>query len=209
MNKIIISGIGTKVGKTVISAILTTLFEGDYWKPVQSGNENNSDTAIMKHLIDGTSHRIFDPAYSFEARLAPHHAARLENDSINPDMIIPPATNRPLIIESIGGILVPLNTSTTSLDLFKTWESQWIIVSRHYLGSINHTLLTIETLKRHNISIAGIIFNGKPDPDTESAILEISKIPFLARLLPEMIIDPETIQRYAKQWQPQLSHLIP
>lgn len=209
MSKIMISGIGTKVGKTVVSAILTTLFEGDYWKPVQSGNENNSDTGIMKHLIDGAKHRLFDPAYSFEARVAPHHAARLENASINPDLIIPPATTRPLIIESVGGILVPLNSSTTSLDLFKTWGCQWIVVSRHYLGSINHTLLTIETLKKHNVSIAGIIFNGKPDPDTESAILEISKIPFLARLLPEMIIDPETIQRYAKQWKPQLSHLIP
>lgn len=209
MNKIIVTGIDTDAGKTVVAAILAALFKGGYWKPVQSGAENIKDTIVMQHLLEADKHQIFNPAYSFQAPLSPHHAARLENISINPEQIIPPKTSRPLIIESIGGLMVPLTSKITTLDLFSQWEALWIIVSRHYLGSINHTLMTVETLKNRNLPVAGIIFNGTPNPDTESAILEISKIPHLASLLPEKTIAPETIQRYAQQWLPQLSHLIP
>lgn len=208
MPKFMISGIGTNVGKTVASAILTTLFQGDYWKPIQSGEEFDSDTIEMSRLLAPEQHTIFPPAYSFKAPLSPHHAAALENVKIDCRSIIQPQTKRPLIIEGVGGILVPFTNSVTSLDLFKTWDCQWIVVSQNYLGSINHTLLTINMLQRQNISITGIIFNGEPNPYSEAAIIEMSQLPCLARILPEPSINHDTIQRYAKQWHPQLSHLL-
>ena len=198
MHKIIVAGTGPDVGKTVVSAILTTLLEGEYWKPIQCGDEESSDTATMKKWIDPT--RIHMPVYSLKAPLSPHHAARLENISIRLDAIVPPQTRRPLIIEGAGGIFVPLTLKVLSFDLFKTWNCRWVIVSRHYLGSINHTLLTLEALKRQNVPVAGLIFNGEPNPDSEAAILEISQIPLLGRVLPEPLLDKKTIQRYAKQW---------
>lgn len=201
LQNIVVTGAGTGVGKTVAAAILTTLFEGDYWKPIQCGEEIDSDTATMRQWLDPAKHSVHPPAYSFKAPLSPHHAARLENASVHLDTITLPATTRPLIIETVGGILVPLTTQTPSLDLFKRWDSSWVIVSRHYLGSINHTLLTIYALRQQGISMRGIIFNGEPNPDSEAAILEISQLRMLGRLLPERVIDLSTIQRYAKEWQ--------
>lgn len=208
MSRFIVAGIGTGVGKTVVSAILTTYLQGEYWKPIQCGDEEDSDTALIKKLIDTAICSIHEPAYSLKAPLSPHHAARLENISIHLEKIRPPQTTRPLIIESAGGIFVPLTTKILSFDVFKTWNIPWIVVSRHYLGSINHTLLTLDALKRNNISIGGVIFNGLPNPDSESAILEFSQVPVLGRLLPESSINPETIQRYAKLWQPHLSQIL-
>lgn len=209
MSRIMVAGIGTDVGKTVVSAILTTLVNGDYWKPIQSGGEETSDTANMKRWIDTSVHKVHSPAYSLKAPLSPHHAARLENTEIQLDAIAVPETDRPLIIEGVGGVLVPLTTKVSTMDLFGSWDCKWVIVSRHYLGSINHTLLTIELLKKLGIQVIGIIFNGEINPDSESAILEISQIPFLGRLLPETDINHQTIQRYAKQWQPLYSKLLP
>lgn len=209
MNSIIIAGCGTEIGKTIVSAIITTAMQGDYWKPIQCGEAENSDTTMMHQLINVDKHCIYNPAYSLKAPLSPHHAARLEGVSIDIDSIIPPKTLRPLVIESVGGVLVPLNSHKLSIDLFNLWNSKWVIVSKHYLGSINHTLLTIEVLKQRKISIAGIIFNGEPNVDTETAILENSQISCLGRLLPESTINSTTIQRYAAQWKQRLSHLIP
>lgn len=208
MTKFIVAGIGTGVGKTVASAILTTCLQGAYWKPVQCGDEEDLDTVLMKKIIDTTMYPIYEPAYSLKAPLSPHHAARLENISIRVENIVPPQTTRPLIIESAGGIFVPLTAKILGFDLFKSWNMPWIVVSRHYLGSINHTLLTLDALKRNNISIAGVIFNGPPNHDSEGAILEFSQVPVLGRLLPESKINSQTIQRYAKLWQPHLSQIL-
>lgn len=161
----------------------------------------------MKAIV-GTTCRIHRPAYSFQAPLSPHHAARLENRAICMEDIVPPQTTRPLIIEGCGGIFVPLTPKLLIFDLFKSWNCPWIVVSKHYLGSINHTLLTLHALKQHNIAITGIVFNGLPNPDSESAILEISKVPVLGRLLPEPNINPQTIQRYAKLWERNLSQIL-
>ncbi len=208
MHRIMVAGIGTNIGKTVVSAILTILFDGDYWKPIQSGDEKDSDTANIKKWIDTNKHSVYPPAYSLKAPLSPHHAARLENISIQLDTIILPQTTRPLIIEGVGGIFVPLTTKIVTLDVFKPWNCQWVIVSKHYLGSINHTLLTIETLKQHKIPILGIIFNGEPNPDSEGAILEISGVPLLGRLLPESCLNRQTLERYVKEWQPSFFKLL-
>lgn len=206
MHKIIIAGNGTDVGKTIAAAILTTCLGGDYWKPVQCGPEEESDSTAMKKLIDA-SHRIFPSVYSFKRALSPHHAARLENVLIRPERIKIPQTVRPLIIESAGGILVPLTKQILTIDLFKSWDVRWVLVSRHYIGSINHTLLTIDALKHHGVALSGIIFNGEFNADTESVILGHSRLPLLGRLLPERIISPQTIFNYAEQWKQQ-AHLL-
>jgi dethiobiotin synthetase len=195
MPKIIVAGIGTDVGKTIVSAILTTLMDGDYWKPIQCGPLESSDTTVMKGLINTTRHRIHPPAYSFKEPRSPHHS------KVMPDSIVPPQTDRPLIIEGVGGIFVPLTSHVVSFDLFKAWDSMWVVVSRHYLGSINHTLLTLHALKSHNISIAGLIFNGKPNHKNEAPILAISGLPLLGRLLPEKTINQQTIQKYVQKWK--------
>lgn len=207
MNRFIIAGIGTEVGKTVVSAIFTTLFSADYWKPIESG-ENDLDSHVIKELIEPSKHRIYPPTYSFKNPLSPHHAARLENIHIDLQKIIPPKTERPLIIEMAGGIFVPLNLESLTIELFQPWTDKWIVVSKHYLGSINHTLLTIEALRNKNINPLGIIFNGNPNPDTEQAILNLSKTPFLGRLLPEKKITPSIIKRYATQWRTSGIHLL-
>ena len=208
MKKLIISGCGTEVGKTVVSAIFTTLLQADYWKPIQCGTEEDLDSNVIKKLLDMSQHQVHPPSYSLKGCLSPHHAARLANVKIELEQVKLPSVKRTLIIETAGGVLVPLTEKEVILDLFAKWDAHWVVVSKHYLGSINHTLLTIEALKHRGVSILGIVFNGE-NPDSEKAILEISKLPFLGRLLPEKEINQPIIKKYVEQWQTQLSHLIP
>lgn len=195
MKRIIVAGAGTGVGKTVVSAILAQLLRADYWKPIECGK---SDTRTVQKWLTSNIHR---PAYVLKAPLSPHQAARMENIHIDIDRIQMPHVTGPLIIETVGGVFTPLQENLVSLDLFKKWDAEWVVVSQHYLGSINHTLLTLEVLKKAGVSILGLIFNGKPNTASESAILQISGVPLLARLLPEFFINRFTIQKYAKQWQ--------
>jgi dethiobiotin synthetase len=177
---IIITGCGTDVGKTTVSMLLVEKLGADYWKPIESGSDSDTEN-IRKRFPD----RVHPPAYTFKNPVSPHHAARIENRVIDPLQIMIPQTERSLIIETAGGIFVPLNAKLLSIDLFASWEAEWIIVSRHYLGSINHTLLTIGGLRARGVAIRGIIFNGEPNPDSEEAILNFSHLPCLGRLLPE------------------------
>lgn len=201
MKRIIVAGIGTGVGKTVVSAIVATALEADYWKPVQCGEE---DSTIMKRMLDPFKHTIHPTAYTFKAPLSPHHAAALEKVYIDCNSIRPPSTRKSLVIEGVGGVLVPLTLKTYTLELFKTWNCSWIIVSHHYLGSINHTLLTLEVLKSHGIPIAGLIFNGEPNPASENVILNIGQVPLLTKLLPQSTLNKQNIQLIAEQWKPKL-----
>lgn len=208
MRPIIITGNGTDVGKTILSAIVVTALEGDYWKPVQHADDSGSDSETIRLLVPVNKCHIHPPAYNFKAPLSPHHAARLENIYIDPVQIIPPETSRPLIIETVGGIFVPFNNSTLAIDLFDKWNGIWIVISRHYLGSINHSLLTVEALKKRNQNVKTIIFNGSPNTDSEKAILQFSGLTSLGRLLPEEQINQKTIKRYANQWKTQLKQLL-
>lgn len=205
MVKIIITGCHTDAGKTVTSAIFCTALQGSYWKPVECLSE--ADSALMKQWLVPQS-RVYPPTYSFKACLSPHHAARLEGISIQTESITPPITSHPLIIETAGGILVPLNQTTLTIDLFLQWKAKWIVVSKHYIGSINHTLMTLETLKQRNIEAAGIIFNGPSNPDTEQAILKFSNARCLGRLELETDLSKQTIERYANLWRPSLMTLL-
>jgi len=201
MRTFIVTGCGTDVGKTIVSAILTVAFGGDYWKPIESGE---SDANRVKQLIP--PNRVHDPVYRFKAALSPHHAARLEGVSIDCERMMTPVSQRPLIIETAGGVLVPLNGRQLAIDLFSGWKATWIVVSRHYLGSINHTLLTLEALKQRKIQPHCLIFNGEPHRDSEEAIMHFSGVTQFCRLFPEEVFTPIIIKRYAKIWRKQLTH---
>lgn len=198
---IVVVGIGTDVGKTVVSAILVEMFKGEYWKPVQCGNLHFSDSAAIKHLAHSTC--IHPEGYRFKAPLSPHHAARLENLEIHPEDLSLPKASRKLIIEGCGGVLVPLNQNTLFIDLLAKWNLPCILVSRHYLGSINHSLLSIEVLKHRRIPTLGILFNGPTNRDSEEIIQKFSGWPILGRLDRHPSINPTLIKHYANSWKNQ------
>jgi dethiobiotin synthetase len=203
MKKIVVAGIGTDVGKTIVSSILTHALDADYWKPVQCGPCRDRKT-IEELLGKG---RTFPEAVSLKASRSPHHAAKLEAITIKPSQIVLPKTARTLVIEGCGGILVPLNLKTLMIDLFEDWNCEWIIVSRHYIGSINHSLLTLEAMQKRALKIKGIIFNGTPCQQTESAILNFSNLPCIARLNQEPQWNLKTLRSYANKWMKQESFL--
>ncbi len=200
MKGLIVAGIGTDVGKTVASAVLCEVLKGDYWKPIQSGTDDApADKQTVSQLIQNGDQRVHPSTYSFRRSLSPHAAARLEDIEIVADRIVPPVTTVPLIIELAGGVLVPINDRETNIDLIARWNLPVVVVSRHYLGSINHTLLTIEVLKGRGISIAGVLFNGDETlPETERVISALSKVPVLGQIphLPEVTAD--AVERVAR-----------
>lgn len=192
---ILVTGIGTDVGKTVVSAILVELFQADYWKPIECGE---SDSKRIQEWIP--SARVHVPKYRFKKGCSPHQAALEENKPIDPACITRPETSSTLIIETVGGVLVPLSLRTLAIDLYRSWPSIWIIVIRPYIGSINHALLTLAFLKQNHISPFGLIYSGKNEM-TEKAISSFSDIPVIASLEDEHLINSKTIQKYAVQWE--------
>ena len=198
-NSYFITGIGTGIGKTFVSAILTEALKADYWKPIQSGDLNNSDSKKIKALISNEQSFIHPEAYRLTKPLSPHAAAKLDKTTIDVKKIKLPKTKNTLIIEGAGGVMVPLNDKALMIDLIEQLNAQVIIVSQNYLGSINHTLLTIEALRNRNIPIAGIVFNGKKTPASEEYILQHSKLKCLLRINPEKEISAKTILKYSKK----------
>lgn len=199
MRGFIIAGNDTNVGKTLVSAILAKAFQADYWKAIEAGGD---DTQTVKRLSGCFCH---PPAYSLKHPVSPHHAAPLEGITIDLAKIRLPDTPRPLIIEGSGGVMTPLNENNHLGELFIRFGLPWIIVSKHYLGSINHTLLSIEWLLSQGQIVKGVIFNGKPYPEAETYILNRSQLPCLGRLLPEPLLDARRIQWYANQFHPLLN----
>jgi dethiobiotin synthetase len=194
--KLFITGISTDVGKTIASAIITEALEADYWKPIQAGDLDNSDSHKIQRYISNGKSVIHENSYKLNTPASPYLAAKLDGISIDLKNIIEPKTNNHLVIEGAGGVLVPLNNSDFVIDLVQP-EYKVIIVSRHYLGSINHTLLTIEAIKNRGLTIAGIIFNGNENKPTESMILNHSKLKFIGRIEEEPYFDQNIISYYA------------
>lgn len=203
----IITGCGTNVGKTIISAIIVEALKGAYWKPIESGVSNESDVLTMQSLLN-PNRTIFKPSYQLQRPLSPHHAALKEGITIKKENISVPHCVEPLIVESAGGICVPLSSDLLLIDLFSEWKAKWIVVSKNYLGSINHTLLTVKTLQSYQIEPVGIIFNGASNPESEKAILRCSGLPCLAHLPKLNEINRKIIINYAEKWKPTLCKLL-
>ena len=197
--RLFVTGIGTEVGKTIASSILVEALKADYWKPIQAGELDNSDTQKVKNLISNATSIFHKEAYQLNSPMSPHAAAERDNTTILLSKINAPKTDNHLIIEGAGGLLVPLNNQECILDIIPNLNAEVVIVSRHYLGSINHTLLTIKALKAKKIAIKGIIFSGNENNDTESIILKMSNIPMLFRINEEMEFNKEIIMNYAQQ----------
>ena len=189
-------GISTEVGKTIVSAILTEALEADYWKPIQSGDLENSDTDKVRRLISNTR-TVFHPnSYALHTPASPHLSAELDGIRIELSNIVRPETDNHLVIEAAGGLFVPLNEDDTMLDLLRPTD-KIVLVSRHYLGSINHTLLTYETLKHRGLDVYGIVLSGTPNPSTESFILHKTQLPVLLHIDEEPYFDKNVIAEYA------------
>jgi len=198
MRKLFVTGIGTDIGKTVVSAILTESLKGDYWKPVQCGLATIADSEWVKQMVSNTDSVIHPEAYSFKNPLSPHAAAALENVEIDLAKItIPTSSNPVLIIEGAGGLMVPLNDKDLIVDLIASLKAEVIVVSNFYLGSINHTLLTCSELKRRNISVTGIVFNGTFNQASATVILKQTGLKHLGTIEQEVALDKSTIKKYS------------
>ncbi len=202
--KIFISGIGTEIGKTITSAILVEALEADYWKPIQAGELEYSDTDKVKTLISNSNSQFHSETYRLKEAMSPHAAAEREGIEILIHNCNTPQTNNHLIIEGAGGLLVPLNNTDCIIDLIQYSKAEVILVSQHYLGSINHTLLSVKALERREIPIRGIIFNGDKNKDTEQIILSKTGLPFLGRIPTMNPINKESVKSIAQQFK----HLI-
>lgn len=193
--KIFITAIGTDSGKTVVSSIFTEALNADYWKPVQAGFPR--DTDVVCQLVSNQSSTFYAEAYLLKSPESPHSASKKENIIIKLEKIIPPETSRNLIIEGAGGIMVPLNDTDYVIDIAQTLKVPVVLVSNIYLGSINHTLLSVEELRRRKLEVLGIVFNGEENPAAEEIILQKSGYKRLLRIRKESEINKETIKRYA------------
>ncbi len=181
MNKYIIAGIGTNIGKTVASAVLVEALSADYWKPIQSGYIDGTDAEFIRKYAHSHA-QIHPEAFLLKEPVSPHLAAKLESKYIDIEDINMPIVNNNFIIETAGGLFSPLNDTNLCIDLIKSLQLPVILISINYIGSINHTLLSIEALKNRNIDIKGIIFNGVPNLETEQYILNYSGIRLLGNI---------------------------
>ena len=191
-----ITGISTEVGKTIASAIITEALEADYWKPIQAGELDNSDTHKVAGLISNQKTVFHPSAYDLKTPMSPHAAANIDGVTISVKKMKRPTTKNNLVIEGAGGLLVPLNENEAIADLIQPTDKV-IIVSRHYLGSINHTLLTVEALKSRNLNIHGILFSGAEHPTTEAIITKMSGVTILGRIDEEPYFDQNVVREYA------------
>ncbi|HWT62490.1 MAG TPA: dethiobiotin synthase [Ochrobactrum sp.] len=178
----VISGTDTGIGKTVFSAALTGALNANYWKPVQSGLEDETDSEIVARLSGVPATRILPEAYRLKEAASPHLSARLENMKIDVARLEPPTCDSPLIIEGAGGLLVPLTEKTVFVDVFARWHIPVILCARTSLGTINHTLLSIEALRNRNVPIHGVAFIGAENLDTQTIIAKIGQVRILGRL---------------------------
>lgn len=203
--KIFITGISTEVGKTLISAIVTEALEADYWKPVQAGELDFSDTHKVKALISNKKSKCHPNAYALHTPMSPHAAAEIDEVVIEMETIKIPKSKNHLVIEGAGGLLVPLNNENTILDIIAD-DYKVIVVSRHYLGSINHTLMTLKILQERGFEIA-VIFSGNEHPSTESIIKKMTGVSVVGRVTDEVEINKEVIKRYADLFREKLLDL--
>ena len=192
-----VTGTDTNVGKTIISAYLMRALDGDYWKPIQSGLDGETDTETVRRLTGLPPERFHPSAYELRAPLSPHESARRDGVAISLDAFKLPKTSRPLIVEGAGGVLVPLNGDALMIDLIKRLALPVILVARSTLGTINHTLLSLEALRTRRIEIAGVIMSGAPNEANRRAIESYGHARVLAEIPILSPLNAETIGAFA------------
>ncbi len=177
--KFIICGTDTDIGKTLISSFFVKGLNSFYWKPIQSGIESQTDSQIVEKLAQVNKEKIIKEAYVFTKPLSPHWAAEIDKKTINFDMLRLPKVKDSLIVETAGGLMVPITRNFLQIDLIKQWHLPVILVCKSSLGTLNHTLLSIEALKRRNIEILGLVINGEKHLDNPKTLVDFSGIPLI------------------------------
>lgn len=199
MQRIFVTGISTEVGKTIASAILTEALEADYWKPIQAGDLDTTDSHKVADLISNSKTKIHQSSYELSSPMSPHAAAEVDGIRIDLKKITEPETNNSLVIEGAGGLLVPLNEDDTILDIIMP-NYKVIVVSRHYLGSINHSLLTIRWLQKKGYEVF-VLFSGNANPYTEDIILHKTGASLIGRIEEETSFDKAIVKSYADKFR--------
>ena len=171
-----VTGIGTDVGKTVASAVITKAIQADYWKPAQCGDLDNSDSIKIARL---TRLQTLPEAYRLQAPMSPHAAAELEGVELSIAQIELPKSDKPIVVEGAGGVMVPFNSNETYLDLMMKLDLPVVLVTRHYLGSINHTMLSWKVLKEAGLNVVALVISGKAHESTENHFATQMDVPFI------------------------------
>ncbi|MBP1885087.1 dethiobiotin synthase [Sinorhizobium mexicanum] len=197
--RLVVTGTDTGIGKTVFSAALTDALGACYWKPVQSGLEGETDSETVQRLGRIPSARIVPEAYRLRTPASPHLAASIDGIHIKAEALVPPVTEGPLIIEGAGGLLVPLTAETVFADVFARWQIPVVLCARTDLGTINHTLLSLEALRARSIPIFGVAFIGEKQADTESIIAKMGRVRSLGRLPKLDPLTPELLRQVFRE----------
>ncbi|MHC2466363.1 dethiobiotin synthase [Bradyrhizobium embrapense] len=183
ISRIVVTGTDTGIGKTIFSAGLAGFLGASYWKPVQSGLEEETDAQLVARLAGLAADRIVPERYRLRTPASPHQSAAIDGVRIDPAALdVPDTRGRPLVIEGAGGLMVPLNDDTLYMDMFERWRLPVVLCARTVLGTINHSLLSVEALRRRRIDILGIAFIGESNPESERAICAFGQVRRLGRL---------------------------
>jgi dethiobiotin synthetase len=198
--RLVVCGTDTDVGKTVVSAWLVQGLGAHYWKPVQSGLEQGGDRRSVQQLLQLPEARLLPEAYRLSRPVSPHWAAECDGVEIQrPQLGLPPVAG-PLVVETAGGLLVPLRRDWLQIEQLQVWQLPVLLVARSGLGTLNHTLLSLEALQRRAIAVLGLVLNGPPHPDNPRTLEQLGGVPVLAELPP---LQPLSAAALAQQWQQQ------
>jgi dethiobiotin synthetase len=191
--RIVVTGTDTGIGKTVFAAGLTRLLDAAYWKPVQAGLGEETDTLVVRRLSGLPPERTLPEAWRLTSPVSPHWAAERDGVTIDPSALILPSIARSLVIEGAGGLMVPLTRQVLYIDVLARWGAPVVLCARTTLGTLNHTLLSLEALQRRGIPILGVALIGDAHPDNEHTLRTFGRVPLLGRLPYLDPLLPETL----------------
>ncbi len=198
IERLVVCGTDTDVGKTVVSALLVQGLGATYWKPVQCGLEGGGDSDRVRELLGLSTDRVLPEAYRLKAPVSPHWAAEQEGRRIEAEQLALPEVLGPLVVETAGGLLVPLRLDWMQIDQLRLWNLPVLLVARSGLGTLNHTLLSVEALRQREIPLLGIVLNGPPHPNNAATLNTLAGAPVLAQLPTLERLDRESL---AAQWR--------
>ena len=196
--RLVVCGTDTDVGKTVVSAWLVQGLNATYWKPVQSGLDGGGDRERVRRMLDLPRDRLLPEVYAFHEPVSPHWAAELDQQPLDPDRLALPESPDDLVVETAGGVMVPLTRSWLQIDQLVQWDLPIVLVARSGLGTLNHTLLTLEALRTRQLRVLGLILNGPAHADNPSTLEQLGDVPVLAQLPPLQALNAKEL---AKAWQ--------
>ncbi|AZG78928.1 dethiobiotin synthase [Methylocystis rosea] len=194
MKRFVIAGTDTGVGKTIFSAALAQALDAYYWKPVQSGLDGETDSQTVARLSGLSPARVLPEKWRLNTPVSPHYSAKIDGVEIDPERLALPECDRPLVIETAGGVMTPLTLRVPTIDMLARWRIPVILVARTSLGTINHSLLSIEALRRRNIPLLGVAFVGEEHENTQATIGTMGGAHILGRLPFVALLTRETLR---------------